>query len=228
MVGRPAGREAGPPRKPVGVPQGPRSRRGRVRRPSPNPADRRTASRRLRRKSPGPGLPAGVPRRAAPASSGGGSVPSVTRPQHPLSVPQSQPGLRPHLRYARRFRDATRRVPAAARSASRVIRPRSSGPAPSRQFRRLRAAGLGPQWPPVPSAPPCPAARRDPQAAPPPCPLPPLPAQPLPWPRGPALRARSTHFSSVMRLIVPVSAGVFWAWPPRAELPRVRPVLALP
>ena len=114
------------------------------------------------------------------------SVPSATRPQHPLSVPPSQPGLRPHLRYARRFRDATRRAPSAARSASWVIPARSSGPASSRQFRRLRAAGLGPQQPPVPSAPPCPAARRDPHAAPPPCPLPPLPAQPLPSPRGPA------------------------------------------
>lgn len=172
---------------------------------------------------PGPPRPASPGEPLPPPS-----VPSVTSPQHPLSVPPSQPGLRPHLRYARRFRDATRRVPAAARSASRVIRTRSSGPAPSRQFRRLRAAGLGRQWPPVPSAPPCPAARRDPHAAPPPCPLPPLPAQPLPSPRGPALRARSTHFSSVMRWIVPLSARAFWAWPLRAELPRVRPVLALP
>lgn len=43
VVGRPAGREPGPPRKPVGVPRGPGSgkgeRRRRVRRPSPDPAD---------------------------------------------------------------------------------------------------------------------------------------------------------------------------------------------
>lgn len=77
---------------------------------------------------PGPPRPASPGEPLPPPS-----VPSVTSPQHPLSVPPSQPGLRPHLRYARRFRDATRRVPAAARSASRVIRTRSSGhgaPAP--------------------------------------------------------------------------------------------------
>lgn len=111
MVGRPAGREAGPPRKPVGVPQGPRSRRGRVRRPSPNPADGRTASRRLRRKSPGPGLPAGVPRRAAPASVRSLGDPPPTpalRPAVPAR-PAPSPALRPPL--PRRDAPGPRRSP---------------------------------------------------------------------------------------------------------------------